>query len=59
MRKIRLLLVTAVAAATLSASPPASASCETELGDVCKVVDTACTALGPKVGPKVGCEDRP
>jgi hypothetical protein len=44
MRKVRMLLVAGVAAAALVApAAPAQASCQTDIGDVCKLVDVLCT----------------
>ena len=44
MRKVRSLLVAAVATAALVApTAPAHASCQTDIGDVCKLVDVLCT----------------
>lgn len=40
MRKVRYLLVVAmVGASSLFSAAPAQASCDTELGDMCKAVD--------------------
>lgn len=44
MRRLRVLAVTAVAAAALAIpAAPAQASCQTDVGDVCKLVDVLCT----------------
>ena len=49
MRKVRMLLVTSIAAAALVApAAPAQASCNTELGDMCKFMDFVC-GTNPKV----------
>jgi hypothetical protein len=44
MRKLRMLAVAAVATGALVApAAPAHASCQTDVGDVCKLVDVLCT----------------
>ncbi|MFN2587766.1 MAG: hypothetical protein ABR613_06600 [Actinomycetota bacterium] len=49
MRKLKSLVIAGVAAAALVApAAPAQASCETELGDMCKFMDFVCDTY-PKV----------
>ena len=51
MRKVRMLVVGSVAAAALvaPAAPAQAASCQTDIGDVCKLVDVLCTTtIGQK-----------
>lgn len=44
MRKLRMLVVAGVAAGALVApAAPAQASCQTDIADVCKLVDVLCT----------------
>jgi hypothetical protein len=46
MRKVKTLLVVGLAAASLSIpAAPAHASCNTDIGDVCKAVDVVCTVV--------------
>jgi hypothetical protein len=49
MRKMRMVLVAGVTAAALVApAAPAQASCDTELGDMCKFMDFVCDT-NPKI----------
>jgi hypothetical protein len=49
MKRFRLIVVAAVAAASLGlGAAPARASCDTELGDMCKLMDFVCGTY-PKV----------
>ena len=50
MRKVRMLLVGSMAVAALVApAAPAHASCQTDIGDVCKAIDVLCrTPAGQK-----------
>ncbi len=60
MRKIRIIFVAAViAAGTLAVASPAQASCDTELGDMCKFMRAFCNTTQPtyKVRDRViNCE---
>ena len=50
MRKVKMLVIGSLAAAALVApAAPAQASCQTDIGDVCKAVDVLCpTTIGQK-----------
>lgn len=50
MRKVRMLVAgPLVAAALVVPAAPAQASCQTDIGDVCKLVDVLCTTtIGQK-----------
>ncbi|HYP23812.1 MAG TPA: hypothetical protein VEV43_09575 [Actinomycetota bacterium] len=54
MTKVRMLLVGSLTAAALVApAAPAHASCQTELGDMCKLVEVVCnTSVGQKFIPR-------
>lgn len=45
MRKLKMLVVAALATGALvaPAAPARAASCQTDIGDVCKLVDVLCT----------------
>lgn len=59
MRKLKSLLVAVVAVTALVApAAPAHASCDTELGDMCKFMDFVC-ATNPKVTQLVLAYCRP
>lgn len=59
MRRLRILVVTAIAAAALAVPvAPARASCDTELGDMCKFMDFVCGTY-PKVTQLVIAYCRP
>jgi hypothetical protein len=53
MRKMKGLLLAALVAGSLTLpAAPAHASCQTELGDMCKLLDVIC-ATNPKITEKV------
>ena len=58
--KLRVLLVIGVVTGSLWAAAPAQASCETELGDMCKAISVTCDnvyRINPKVWAQTNCRN--
>ena len=60
MRKLRVALVAGmISVGSLAGAAPAQASCDTELGDMCKAMSVTCAAIerqSPKLADQLGCD---